>query len=201
MPALKFEKKQNILIAIVVIAAIICAVFFFGVNHNGKKVVGTLDTKAAYHSYSEIEELQRNNIHAQELKKIGLGEDPGNLGLRAMAQEAFYETNEIREQAGLSPLAWNDNLENPASMVRAEEASQYFSHTRPNGQSWWTVDSDLCGGENLAYGYNSADEVVTAWMNSPTHAQNILHSRFTNAAITAYQAGDGTIYWAQEFGY
>ena len=76
-----------------------------------------------------------------------------------------------------------------------------FSHTRPNGSSWYTVNSKIMGGENLAYGYYDANSAVNAWMDSPTHRENILWPEFTKVAISVYAADDGTYYWAQEFGY
>ncbi len=57
------------------------------------------------------------------------------------------------------------------------------------------------GGENLAFGYNDASSVLEAWMNSPTHRENILFPDFTKISISIYVADDGTAYWAQEFGY
>ena len=83
---------------------------------------------------------------------------------------------------------------------RAEEAASKFSHTRPNGKDWYTVNSELMWGENLAKGYDSAQSVVDAWMASPTHAANILAGDFTTCSIAVYET-NGKLYFAQEFGY
>jgi len=96
-------------------------------------------------------------------------------------------------------LTWNSGLEQ-ASAVRAVEASQSFSHTRPDGSDWWTVNSNLMYGENLAKGYDSADAAVQAWMASPTHKANIMDAEFTSGAI-AIHVSNGQWFWAQEFGY
>ena len=85
-------------------------------------------------------------------------------------------------------------------MVRAQEAASKFSHTRPNGRDWYTVNSELMWGENLAKGYDSAQSVVDAWMASPTHAANILADDFTTCSIAIYEKS-GKLYFAQEFGY
>ena len=87
------------------------------------------------------------------------------------------------------------------SSVRSQECSVSFSHTRPNGKAWYTVNSNIQGGENLAYGFNDADSATEAWMNSPTHRDNILYPDFEKIAISVYVTDDGTAYWAQEFGY
>lgn len=124
----------------------------------------------------------------------------GSADSLAAAKSAFDIVNSKRQEAGLSALTWNSGLEQAAS-VRAVEASQSFSHTRPDGTDWWTVNSNLMFGENLAKGYSSADSAVTAWLNSPTHKANIMDGSFTSAAITIHVNSDGQWYWAQEFGY
>ena len=130
---------------------------------------------------------------------IALSESSEDTGLRAEAIEANNMVNEIREDAGLEPLEWDNNLETVAS-VRANEISENFSHTRPNGKQWYTVNSKIQGGENLAFGFDNAEDVVNAWMDSPTHRDNILYDEFEKGAISIYEE-DGTYYWAQQYGY
>lgn len=124
----------------------------------------------------------------------------GNADSQAAAKAAFDLVNAKRQEAGLGALTWNSGLEQ-ASAVRAVEASQSFSHTRPDGSDWWTVNSNLMYGENLAKGYSSADEAVTAWMNSPTHKANIMDTEFTSGAIAIHIGSNGQWFWAQEFGF
>ena len=109
--------------------------------------------------------------------------------LRAMAIDALDIVNAKRAENGLAALNW-----------RAQEAASKFSHTRPNGKDWYTVNSELMWGENLAKGYDSAQSVVDAWMASPTHAANILAGDFTTCSIAVYET-NGKLYFAQEFGY
>lgn len=124
----------------------------------------------------------------------------GNANSQAAAKAAFDLVNAKRKEAGLGALIWDSGLEQ-ASAVRAVEASQFFSHTRPDGSDWWTVNSNLMYGENLAKGYASADEAVTAWMNSPTHKANIMDTEFTSGAIAIHIGSNGQWFWAQEFGF
>ncbi len=124
----------------------------------------------------------------------------GNADSQAAAKAAFDLVNAKRQEAGLGALTWNSGLEQ-ASAVRAVEASQSFSHTRPDGSDWWTVNSNLMYGENLAKGYATADEAVTAWMNSPTHKANIMDTEFTSGAIAIHIGSNGQWFWAQEFGF
>ena len=130
---------------------------------------------------------------------IALSESSEDASLRAEAIEASNMVNEIREDVGLEPLEWDNNLETVAN-VRANEISEKFSHTRPNGRQWYTVNSKIQGGENLAYGFDNAEDVVDAWMNSPTHRDNILYDDFERVAISIYEQ-NGTYYWSQEYGY
>ena len=108
------------------------------------------------------------------------------------------KVNEIRVANGLNALRYDAELEADSS-VRANEITTKFSHTRPDGSDWYTVDEDLMYGENLAEGYNSADAVVNAWMASPEHKANILKSDFTSIAVSS-TTKNGKTYWAQEFG-
>ena len=119
--------------------------------------------------------------------------------MKAVAVSALDKCNAQRSSAGLGSLSWSDGLESCA-MVRAQEAVTTWSHTRPNGSDWWTVNSNLMYGENLAKGYSTADEAVNAWMNSQSHRENILYSGFKTCGIAIYETG-GSWYWAEEFGY
>lgn len=112
--------------------------------------------------------------------------------------EVIAKVNEIRVANGLNTLRYDASLEASAA-VRANELTVRFSHTRPDGSDWYTVNPDLMYGENLADGYNTADAVVNAWMASPAHKANILKPDFTTVAVST-TVKDGKTYWAQEFG-
>jgi len=56
-------------------------------------------------------------------------------------------------------------------------------------------------GENIAYGPESAEEVVAGLLASPDHCANIMDSRFQNIGIgLAIGRKHGEIYWVQNFG-
>ena len=146
-------------------------------------------------------EIANQTVHYLDSEAVALADTSGDTAmLRSEALRAFNLVNEERERGGLEPLAWDPNLEGPSD-VRARECEQSFSHTRPNGTPWYTVNSDIMGGENLAYGYDDASSVLQAWMDSPTHRENILFPDFTKMSISIYRGDDNTCYWAQEFGY
>lgn len=54
-------------------------------------------------------------------------------------------------------------------------------------------------GENLAKGYETAEDVVNAWMESPDHRKNILSNNFTTMAVSVV-IKDNKKYFTQEFG-
>lgn len=127
------------------------------------------------------------------------GNIPDDGSVESAAMNAAVLVNKERVAAGLPALSWSQGLTEAAS-VRAGELQTKFSHTRPDGSAWYTVNEALVYGENLAKGYNGSASVVDAWMKSPTHKANILSSQFTTIGISLVQGTDGVWYWAQEFG-
>ena len=114
------------------------------------------------------------------------------------AREAFDIVNQIRADNGLGTLTWDSGLVEPAK-IRAAEASITWSHTRPDGSAWYTVSGNIQG-ENLAKGYDSAQDAVNAWMASQGHKENILRGSFTRSAIAFFNTDNGW-FWCQAFGY
>jgi hypothetical protein len=118
-------------------------------------------------------------------------------------------TNEEREDNQSAPLRRNATLDQ-AAQLKAEHMAQneYFSHFSPDGVSPWHWFREAGyvyahAGENLAVHFTDSAEVVEAWMNSPTHRQNIVDSRYTEIGVgTAKGSFDGydTVYVVQLFG-
>lgn len=120
----------------------------------------------------------------------------------SFANQVLKLVNAERAKEGLSALTMSDALTAPANK-RAQEITQTFSHTRPNGTQWSTVLNEYnvsvsTAGENLAYGYNTPEAVVEGWMNSPGHRANIMNSKFHKIGIGVYDK-NGTIYCTQIF--
>jgi uncharacterized protein YkwD len=56
-------------------------------------------------------------------------------------------------------------------------------------------------GENIAFGPESAEEVVAGWLHSPGHCANIMEPRFQDIGVgLAVGKKRGQIYWVQDFG-
>lgn len=118
-------------------------------------------------------------------------------------EELIRHVNQARNRAGLPTLKWSDSLANTAAL-RAREAADYFSHTRPNGESCFSIyPSGLKAiGENLAAGPSTVAEAHQGWMNSPSHRACILDKDFNVMGAACIGFDDGyNYYWVESFGY
>ncbi|MES2135089.1 MAG: CAP domain-containing protein [Patescibacteria group bacterium] len=99
-------------------------------------------------------------------------------------------TNTDRVRNNVSLLVLNPLLTKAAQM-KADDmlARQYYSHTTPEGNTpLYFLDAVgytyLNVGENLDLTYvSTADDVHTAWMNSPSHRANLLLPQFTEIGV------------------
>lgn len=118
-------------------------------------------------------------------------------------------TNNEREALAAPPL-YRSSILDQAAKLKAEDmaAGEYFSHNSPTGITPWHWFQEVGyvyahAGENLAVYFSDSDEVVKAWMNSPTHRANILNATYQEIGIgTAkgrYQGHD-TVFVVQLFG-
>lgn len=121
------------------------------------------------------------------------------------AQDVLTLVNNERRARGLGELQLDSTLTQAAN-IRAKEIAESFSHTRPNGTSCFTVLSQvgysyMAAGENIAAGYASANSVMTGWMNSTGHRENILTSYFGKLGVGYYQdmSKPYRYYWVQLF--
>ncbi len=78
-----------------------------------------------------------------------------------------------------------------------------FSHTRPNGNSCFSILGELGisyggAGENIAAGYGSAASVVNGWKNSSGHYANMVNAGFNKIGV-GYVSFNGQKYWVQMF--
>jgi uncharacterized protein YkwD len=100
-------------------------------------------------------------------------------------------SNKERSKFSLNSLIANSVLDEIASL-RADDlfSNQYFEHVSPDGKS----ASDLAKklgyrylyiGENLAQGdFSSEKEIVSAWMASPGHRENILNDKYKELGVS-----------------
>lgn len=144
-----------------------------------------------------------NNFPGNGSGNTESGEPETDINKLSYAEQVVELVNAERAKAGLGALTLDKSIE-AAALVRAREIEISFSHTRPDGRSFSTVLTDngisfSGAGENIAWGQKSPEEVVNAWMNSPSHRANILNSRFTKIGVGYYQNQSGRNFWTQLF--
>ncbi len=117
--------------------------------------------------------------------------------------EIIRLVNLERAEHGVAALEYMEPLCGIAD-IRAEESSVTFRHVRPDGSRCFTIfkENNLFyrfAGENLAYGYKTAEEFVAAWMDSESHRSNILDPDFQYIGIGYFVSDSGKIYCSQLF--
>lgn len=116
------------------------------------------------------------------------------------------QTNQQRHAAGCGQLDVDQEL-----IVASLRQSDYmadtgiFSHIGRGG-STFVARAQAAGysspaGENIAWGYDSATEVMDAWMASPPHRRNILNCDARSIGTGVRYSADGTAYFTQVFGW
>lgn len=119
------------------------------------------------------------------------------------AQGLLDATNSDRHSDGGQPLTLDTKL-TAAAQAKADDmvARNYWSHATPDGKQPWAFIMQAgygyqATGENLAYGFATSDEVVSAWMNSAEHKANVLGDYtavgFGIANSAHYQGGQNTV--------
>ena len=186
-------KKITRLLTVIMLISVIAGLA--GCGKKSEKITAMVDDSAVSRELSD-----EGDVHYIDDNAIALAAGAATTATAAEAQATLALVNVQRAAAGLAELVWNEGLEQ-AAQVRAQECERAFSHTRPDGTDWWTVNSALMYGENLAMNYNDSNSVVNAWMASPGHKANILNGGYASIGVAAYQAPNGSWDWAQEFGY
>ena len=127
--------------------------------------------------------------------------DPTTLSLE---EQVVKLCNAERAKHGLKPLTLNWQVARVARYKSDDMRDRaYFDHTSPTYGTPFDMlrqfnVSYQTAGENIAKGQKTAQAVVTAWMNSPGHRQNILNGNFTEIGV-GYSTGSGGTYWTQMF--
>lgn len=133
------------------------------------------------------------------------------LGISASLnqQELIALTNAQRARKGLVSLTEDSRL-NQAASEKAKNMFQenYWAHYSPSGRDPWGFIlragyKFTYAGENLARNFYTSPEVVNAWMESPTHRDNLLNPKYLNIGMAVAEGtinGQSTILVVQEFG-
>jgi hypothetical protein len=114
-----------------------------------------------------------------------------------------------REKNSLKPLNLSSELSS-AAINKAHDMfdNNYWAHISPTGITPWKFINDagynyVYAGENLAKSFDTSEEVVDAWMKSPTHRANILKQEYTDiglAILNGKLKGEETTLIVEQFG-
>ena len=123
--------------------------------------------------------------------------------------EVIRLTNTQRVANGLGALSENSTLDG-AALAKGNDmlAKGYWAHFAPDGTSPWSFFLKFgykykYAGENLARDFPDAVSAVNAWMNSPSHKENILNPNYSEIGIGVVEgslAGADTTIIVQFFG-
>lgn len=117
-------------------------------------------------------------------------------------EELLSYTNKAREKQGIAPLMLNPKLSWAAQQKAQDMFSRnYWAHFAPDGEAPWSFIktsgySYLYAGENLAKGFSSSNEVVDAWLDSPTHRDNMLSNKYKDVGFAIMRGrlnGENTV--------
>jgi len=133
-----------------------------------------------------------------------------NPQIAAVVSAVLVElANKDRAENGLHTLSVNPTLVEVAQAKARDMAEKgYFAHTSPDGTDPWywfeKVGYDYAhAGENLAVNFSDSSEVERAWMESPTHRDNILSDKYTEIGIAMAEGeyeGRSATFVVQVFG-
>ncbi len=139
-----------------------------------------------------------------------------SLPAARVQQQVLERVNQARAQGRTcgrvhfgptAPLRVSDKLYRAARIHAGDMARHgYFEHEGRDGSSPKTrVQRQKYRlrliGENIAFGPESAAEVVSGWLGSPGHCANIMDPRFRDMGVAvALGRKPGHFYWSQELG-
>lgn len=165
----------------------------------------TVFAKAAGSDYitinAEKEGFQTTQVKIPVIMKAVTTEIKGQF--EPHIKDIIKLVNIERTSRGLNPLYILEELEQ-STAIRAQEASEEWSHTRPDSREWHTslydtgVSFKIAGENLLEINAIDAQEAVKAWMESPGHRENILRRNFNYTYVGIYKSGS-TYWYCQHF--
>ena len=118
-------------------------------------------------------------------------------------------TNAERQSRGLASLKLNSDLSQAAQAKAGDMfARDYWAHVSPTGTQPWVFITDAgysyrYAAENLARDFSDPNSIVTAWIASPSHRENLFSSKYQDigvAVVDGKLGGQETTLVVQMFG-
>jgi uncharacterized protein YkwD len=131
---------------------------------------------------------------------------PAPVPPATLMSQVVTMTNQQRAANGCRLLAVSRDL-----TVASVRQSLYmartglFTHVWKDGSTFVTRAHEAGyrqpSGENIAWGYETAADVMAAWMASPHHRENILNCRARSIGTGVVYAANGIPYYTEDFGW
>ncbi len=180
----------------------------------GKLLIAALLLATAITFYPRVKPLVEKAVFSHEVHQAQPVAPPKGITYLAKVEDLIFElTNQARLAKGLAPLARDDELSNAArSFSNDMLVHRFFDHDTPDGLPFekrlanqyrhWVYNM----GENIwsGSGYDIrktqeiAKDIISDWMNSPGHRENLLDPGFTHLGV-GVSARHHTIRATQEF--
>lgn len=126
-----------------------------------------------------------------------------SLKAQSLRDEILKYTNELRQKKGLAVLEMREDLNNIATRHSTDMAKGSTSFGHNGFDNRRQAAGKLIPGmnafaENVAYGANTAKEVVTMWNKSSGHRRNML-GNYKYIGIGVASDKNGVMYYTQVF--
>lgn len=171
----------------------------FSLNHLGKPRRPYVAALAATLLFAGVIALEHNGF-------VTLPQPSDEMIASVLPGAVVALSNNERAERGLGNVRANALLTRAAQMKADDMASKsYYAHISPDGTHppFWLNKVGYkyqIMGENLVIDRDNSDQVVSAWMGSPTHRDNLLNPSYTEIGIGVAHGtykGRDTIYVVQ----
>lgn len=139
-----------------------------------------------------------DNIYFDETSKLV----DVSVSYTVMEYQILSLVNQHRESIGLSPL----NIINIISNEAEGHTDYMIGVGVPSHDNFATRHQNLVNkinaksvGENIAFGYSTAEAVVKAWIKSPGHKRIIESTEYTDFGISTKKGEEGKNYFTHIF--
>ncbi len=111
------------------------------------------------------------------------------IGSNISKDEVIRLTNQERANQGLPALQENPTLDWAATLKAQDMISKdYWAHNSPDGHEPWYFFTQAgyqyaYAGENLAKNFDNSSQIVSAWMASSSHKENILNKNYSQIGV------------------
>jgi uncharacterized protein YkwD len=182
----------------------------YGSSYNsGSGVVTAYNGNTFSNNNYEEAEYEEEDLSEKDIYKLLTGSysyktDPSkNLSDDETLEKIVEYVNILRSKKGLNEVTTDDTLMEVADL-RAEELTEKYSHTRPDGSDCFSAldeagwPDDVHVAENIAKGQTSALNVVNAWYHSSGHRANMMNNKNNYIGVGMNRSG-GSKVWVQIF--